>query len=131
MGVLCSRHPSSHSSELGRGADTQGYDYWLDELEQGHIVRNHMIIALLNGGWDNPSPDAQSDMQRFGFRVEVSLAFANYQAEHGIVYSELSEQDQLYLREVGANILLNVTADEATRDEAIANIQALLSSLHN
>jgi hypothetical protein len=114
---------------FGRGADTQGYNYWLDELESGRVLRNQMIVAMINGGWDNPSPDALSDMQRFGYRIEVALEFARYQAEHGIAYSQLSEADQALLRQLGADVLVNVTDDAATRDAAIASIPELLSTL--
>jgi len=116
---------------FGRDADAAGYAYWLNELEQGHVGRNQMIVALLNGGWDNPSPDAQADMERFGNRIKVALAFAEYQADHGIVYDDLSEADRGYLRQVGADILLNVTADAAMREAAIADISTLLAPLHD
>nr|WP_238787683.1 DUF4214 domain-containing protein [Thiospirillum jenense] len=115
---------------FGRGADTAGYNYWLERLESSQFTRNQMIITLLLGGWDNPSPDAQADMTRFAHRVEVGLAFADYQAQHGIVYGQLTDTDQAYLRQVGYDILLNVTADPATRDAAIATIPTLLSPLH-
>lgn len=113
----------------GRGADAGGMDYWLQQLDSGQIARNQMIIALINGGWDNESPDAQSDMLRFGYRIEVALAFAEFQADNNIVYGLLSEEDQLYLREVGRDILLGVTTDESTRDAAINSIPALLAPL--
>jgi uncharacterized repeat protein (TIGR02543 family) len=116
---------------FGRGADQEGYAYWLQQLENGQIARQHMIIAMINGGWDNPSPDALSDMQRFGYRIEVALAFAQYQADNGINYSEMSEANQQYLREVGRDILLGVTTDEGTRDAAIDSIPILLEPLAN
>ncbi|MBK5969015.1 MULTISPECIES: M12 family metallo-peptidase [Thiorhodovibrio] len=114
---------------FGRGADQQGYDYWLTQLESGQIARQHMLIAMINGGWANPSPDAIADMQRFGLRIQVALAFAEYQADNNIVYSELSEAYQQYLREVGRDMLLDVTVDETTRDAAIANIPIVLAGL--
>jgi hypothetical protein len=114
---------------FGRGADQQGYEYWLQQLENGQIARQHMIIAMINGGWDNPSPDALSDMQRFGYRIEVALAFADYQAEHGIVYSQLSAEQQQMLRQVGRDILLAVTTDASTRDAVIATIPTILEPL--
>ncbi|MBB1073113.1 DUF4214 domain-containing protein [Rhodoferax sp. 4810] len=116
---------------FGRGADEQGYSYWLNEMDQGHVLRNQIIIAFINGGWANPSPDAQSDMLRFKHRIEVSLAFVEYQAQHGILYTALSFDDQLYLRQVGSDILLIITADEMTRDAAIASIATLLAPLHD
>jgi hypothetical protein len=116
---------------FGRGADQQGYEYWLQQLENGQIARQHMIIAMINGGWDNPSPDALSDMQRFGYRIEVALAFADYQANNGIVYSQLSEANQAYLRQVGHDILVGVNTEEANRDAAIGSIPILLAPLVN
>nr|WP_245232314.1 DUF4214 domain-containing protein [Thiorhodococcus minor] len=114
---------------FGRGADSQGYDYWLAELQSGRVSRDQMINALINGGWANPSPEAQEDMQRFGNRVQVGLAFARYQAENGISYNQLSFDDQSALRQAGYDVLLNVTADAATRDAAIASIPGLLGPL--
>lgn len=114
---------------FGRGADIRGYDYWLEQLESGQISRNQMVIAMINGGWGNPSPDALSDMQRFGYRIEVALAFARYQANNDIVYNQLSTEDQQYLREVGRDILLGITTDESTRDAAIDSIPMLLGPL--
>jgi uncharacterized protein YkwD len=115
---------------FARDPDQTGYDYWLGELESGQVARQHMIIALINGGWDNASPDAKVDMERFGHRIQVALAFAQYQAEHGIVYSALAEHQQRYLRQVGAAILMTVTTDVASRDAALAQIETLLSPLH-
>lgn len=114
---------------FNRAADTEGKSYWLDELQSGRMARNQMIIAMINGGWANT--EAATDMARFGNRVEVALAFAAEQARFGILYSRLSVDDQNYLRRVGADILLNVTQAEGTRDAAIANIPNLLSPFHN
>ncbi len=114
---------------FGRSPDRQGYDYWLAQLQSGAINRQFMIIALINGGWHNTSPDARSDMQRLGHRIQVALAFAEYQAEHGIVFSQLSQADQQYLRQVGRDILHGVTADKRTRDARINGIPTLLAPL--
>ncbi|EGV32502.1 hypothetical protein ThidrDRAFT_1352 [Thiorhodococcus drewsii AZ1] len=116
---------------FGRGADQEGYTYWLQQLETGQIARQHMIIAMINGGWENPSPDALSDMQRFANRIEVALAFARYQAENGIVYSQMSGANQQYLREIGSNILHGVTTNDSTRDAAINSIPMLLGPFAN
>ena len=110
---------------FGRAVDAQGLQYWLDELSSGRIQRNQMIIALINGGWANT--DAATDMARFGHRVEVALAFAAHQRQHRIVYSQLSAADQVALREAGRLVIAGVTADESTRDAAIASIPGLLA----
>jgi hypothetical protein len=114
---------------FGRVADAEGKAYWLSELNAGHVTRNQMIIALINGGWANP--EAAADMARFGNRVWVGLVFAAEQdaREREIVYSDLSEEQQTKLRTLGAQVLATVTADTATRDAAIASIQGLLDTL--
>ncbi|NEV61116.1 DUF4214 domain-containing protein [Thiorhodococcus minor] len=112
---------------FGRSADAEGYAYWLDELESGRVARNQMIIALINGGWANP--DAAQDMARFGNQVEVALAFADYQADNGIVYGDLSEDDQALLRQIGRDVIADVTYEATTRDAAIASIPSLFASL--
>ncbi|MBB1125688.1 PKD domain-containing protein [Thiospirillum jenense] len=114
---------------FGRGADVNGRNYWMTELGERGTPRNAMIIALINGGWANTSADAQSDMLRFKHRTEVSLAFADYQSENGIVYSELGAANQQYLIAAGSNVLANVTSDEATRDAAIESIPNLLAPI--
>lgn len=116
---------SLYANIFGRGVDTEGYDYWLAELASGRVERNQMIIALINGGWDNP--DAVQDMARFGNQVEVSLEFAAYQAQSAIVYSALSLDDQVALRAAGREVIADVTADVATREAAITSIPSLLS----
>ena len=112
---------------FGRTADNDGKTYWLDELQSGRMARNAMIIAMINGGWANA--DAAADMARFGNRIEVGLAFAAEQARLGIVYSALSEVDRERLRQLGREVLANVTSDTATRDSAIASIPTLLTVL--
>jgi uncharacterized protein YkwD len=112
---------------FGRAADESGYNYWLAELESGRVRRNQMIIALIEGGWDNP--DATTDMARFANRVQVGLAFAAEQEARGIVYSALSTADKEMLRQIGRDLIAGVTADTTTRDQAIANIPAVLDGL--
>jgi hypothetical protein len=112
---------------FGRAADAEGYAYWLGERQAGRILRNQMIIALINGGWTNP--DAVADMARFGNRVSVALAFADYQVAHEIVYSALSAEDQASLREAGREVLLGVGADDGDAATAIARIPQLLAFL--
>lgn len=94
-----------------RAADEAGYDYWLEKLGMGHVQRNQMITALIEGGWSNP--DAATDMARFGNRVQVGLAFAAAQTSRGILYSQLSEDQQSALRAMGRTLLDDVTADHA------------------
>lgn len=115
---------------FGRTPDTQGYNYWLAALESGQVSRNQMILALINGGWSNNEPEAIADMARFANRVEVGVAFADEQVRTGIQYSHLSPSNQAYLRAVGRDLLLRVTSDTATRDEAIAHIPSLLNALN-
>ncbi|WP_159105402.1 DUF4214 domain-containing protein [Thiorhodococcus drewsii] len=112
---------------FGRAADSDGYAYWLSELESGHIQRNQMIIALIEGGWANP--EAANDMARFANRVHVSLAFTEEQSARGLVYSALSEADRVTLREIGRDLLADVTAEVATRENAIARVPGLLAPL--
>ncbi|EGV32576.1 SCP-like extracellular protein [Thiorhodococcus drewsii AZ1] len=114
---------------FGREVDSEGLAYWLDELGQGRMARNQMIIALINGGWANTSPEAQLDMLRFGNRIRVALAFAQYQADHGILYAELSAADRESLRQAGRDILLGVTSEADTREAAIAEIPSRLAAL--
>jgi hypothetical protein len=112
---------------FGRAADVNGKAYWLEQLESGMVTRNQMIIALINGGWDNP--EAANDMARFGNLVRVGLAFSAVQAERGILYSQLSAEKQAELRELGAQVLKGVTADFSTRNTAILGIFDLLNTL--
>jgi hypothetical protein len=112
---------------FGRAVDEAGYTYWLDELESGRIQRNQMVMALIEGGWANA--DAAGDMARFGNQVEVGLAFAAEQDARGIVYSNLSTLQQTILRQIGSDLLRDVTDDPATRDQAIARIPGLLDGL--
>ncbi|MBB1073411.1 DUF4214 domain-containing protein [Rhodoferax sp. 4810] len=111
---------------FGREADTTGKEYWLGKLNSGAINRDQMIIALINGGWENAA--ATADMKRFGNRIQVGLAFANYQAQHRIVYTALSTAAQTLLRQRGAEVLTSVTDNNATRDAAIASIPSLFSA---
>ncbi|WP_200157872.1 DUF4214 domain-containing protein [Allochromatium vinosum] len=110
---------------FGRAADAEGYAYWLEELETGRVSRNQMILALIEGGWANP--EASQDMARFDNLIQVGLAFAAAQASLGIVYSELDATTQDTFRQVGRDLLANVTADRATRDAAIAGIAERLA----
>jgi hypothetical protein len=112
---------------FGRAPDTDGYRYWLAELESGRVLRNQMIITLIEAGWSNS--DAAQDMARFGNRVQVGLAFAAEQAARGILYSTLTSEEQAQLRELGAQVLAGVTADVTTRDTAIQGIPARLDTL--
>jgi uncharacterized repeat protein (TIGR02543 family) len=112
---------------FGRAPDQAGYDYWLGDLESGRVLRNQMIVTLIEAGWTNP--DAATDMARFGHRVQVGLAFAAEQAVRGILYSNLNAEEQARLRELGAQVLEGVTADESTRDTAILAIPDLLDTL--
>jgi hypothetical protein len=110
---------------FGRAADAEGYAYWLEELETGRVSRNQMILALIEGGWANP--EASQDMARFDNLIQVGLAFAAAQASLGIVYSELDATTQDAFRQVGRDLLAEVTADRATRDAAIAGIAERLA----
>ncbi len=111
----------------GRAADDKGYAYWLADLTSGRVQRKQMIIALIEGGWANP--EAANDMARFQNRIEVALAFADYQAEQEIRYSDLCASDQAYLRQAGQEVVAQVTATTASRDSAIAAIAWLLAPL--
>lgn len=112
---------------FGRAADAEGYDYWLDELESGRVQRNDMIMALLNGGWANP--DAATDMARFGNQVEVSLEFAAYQRDMGIVYSHLDAAEREQLRQIGRDILAPVTDSAQSVSIAIATMHDLVDAM--
>ncbi|MBB1073090.1 DUF4214 domain-containing protein [Rhodoferax sp. 4810] len=113
---------------FGREADTDGRNYWITELNNDRS-RDYMIVMMINGGWANQSVDAQSDMMRFKHRTEVALAFADYQNDHNIIFSQLNSANQSGLIVGGTNILAGVTQDVATRDEAIAIIPALLTAV--
>jgi hypothetical protein len=112
---------------FGRAADAAGAAYWRDELTSGRVARNQMIIALIEGGWSNAA--AATDMARFGNRVTVGLAFAAEQATRGIRYSALDTTAQAALRQMGRDLIAGVSADTATRDQAIARIPGLLDGL--
>ncbi|WPL18763.1 hypothetical protein Thiowin_03854 [Thiorhodovibrio winogradskyi] len=118
-----------YQNPFGRSADTEGLAYWQGELNSGRMARNQMVIALIEGGWVNP--DAAADMARFGNLIAVGLAFAAYQAEHGIQYSQLTDTERSALRQAGRKVLASMTEDETTRDAAIASIPALLESFVN
>jgi V8-like Glu-specific endopeptidase len=135
------RYPSTASDDtilttlyqtlFAQSPDAQGAEYWLTQLQTGAITRDQLILALLNGGWDNQSPDAIAAMQRFGFRVEIALAFAAYQEDHQILYSRLSPADQGYLRDISTRLFDGITTDSASRDDVRAYIALLLSPLHD
>lgn len=112
---------------FGRPADAAGKAYWLGELDSGRVQRNEMIVTLIEGGWANA--DAAADMARFGNRVQVGLAFADQQSQRGILYSALSNVDQVSLRRIGRDLLTNITSAPATRDRAIASISGKLDGL--
>ncbi|MBB1127421.1 Ig-like domain-containing protein, partial [Thiospirillum jenense] len=118
-----------YTNIFNRQADEDGYSYWISELTSSSLTPNQMIVAMINGGWDNNDPQAASDMSRFGNQVEVALEFAEYQSNNGIVYSELSDADQIYIRQAGRAILANITESETTVEEAINSIPALLAPL--
>jgi hypothetical protein len=110
---------------FGRSPDDAGRAYWLAELESGRVLRNQMIIALIEGGWANQ--DAVDDMARFGNQVEVGLAFAAAQETQGIRYSMLTTTAQTELRQIGRDLVAGVTTAPGTRESAIASIPGLLS----
>ncbi|MBB1124727.1 DUF4214 domain-containing protein [Thiospirillum jenense] len=112
-------------------ANQDALTYWLTSLEGNQITRGQMVVALIAGGFANTSPEAIADMERFKNRTAVALAFAQYQADHHIVYSQLDPQNQQLLIDAGEMILSNVTNNTATRDTAIASIPALLYPLQN
>jgi hypothetical protein len=112
---------------FGRAPDTKGYVYWLAELESQRVARNQMVIALLEGGWANP--EAAADMARFGNRVTVALAFAAEQASRGLNYNQLTESEQDRLRQIGRELIAEISADPATRETAISRIGNLLNTL--
>ncbi|MBB1073112.1 DUF1566 domain-containing protein [Rhodoferax sp. 4810] len=112
---------------FNRAPDNAGKNYWLGELNAGRFTRDQMIIALIDGGWANAN--AATDMARFGNQVRVGLAFAAAQAERGIVYTDLSPAQQTHLRQIGADVLTTVTADNATVTAAIEQIAGLLERL--
>lgn len=112
---------------FGRAPDEAGYEYWLTELDADRVQRNQMIIALIEGGWANA--EATSDMARFGNQIQVGLAFATAQAERDILYTQLTEDQQIMLRHIGREILATVTDDSATREAAIGTIPNLLDQL--
>ncbi|WP_083827472.1 glycosyl hydrolase family 8 [Thiorhodococcus drewsii] len=118
---------SLYQNLFGRAPDEAGYAYWLAELNSGHVQRNQMIIALIEGGWANA--EAASDMERFGYRVQVGLAFAAEQARRGIVYSQLTTAKQEKLRFLGAQVLEMITVDSSACDTAVGNISRLLDTL--
>ncbi|EGV27588.1 hypothetical protein ThidrDRAFT_4599 [Thiorhodococcus drewsii AZ1] len=110
-----------------RAPDSEGYAYWLSELEAGRVQRNQMIVALIEGGWANSN--AEEDMARFGNRVKVALAFADYQREHAILYSLLSTEEQTALRQAGSDVLDGVGSSAEDVDTRIGRIAELLASL--
>jgi hypothetical protein len=114
---------------FNRGPDAQGLTYWRAALQSGQLSRNQAVIALIHGGWGNPEPQAQADMLRFRHRVEVALAFVDYQTEQQIVYSQLSAADRAYIRKIGYDIVRNVTADPATKDQALEAIATVLGAV--
>ncbi|EGV27865.1 peptidase C1A papain [Thiorhodococcus drewsii AZ1] len=109
-----------------RAADADGKNYWLQALQSG-MARNSMVIALIEGGWDNPL--AAEDMARFANLIEVARAFADEQSSRGIIYSDLTDDEKTALRQAGASVLSGITSDTATRDSAIAQIPSLLDTL--
>jgi hypothetical protein len=116
-----------YNNLFGRTIDAEGLDYWSEDIAAGRITRNALIMALIQGGWDNTL--AVTDMARFGNRVQVGLAFTAEQERLGMVYSQLDENLQTTLRMLGQSILEDVTAASETRDAAIASMREQLSLL--
>ncbi|MCG5495693.1 DUF4214 domain-containing protein [Ectothiorhodospira variabilis] len=115
-----------YQNVFGRGADDEGMNYWLNEIQAGRIRPNEMIIAMINGAWDNP--EAAADVARFENRTRASLAFVEHQEAQGIHYGALSEVDQAALRDAGRNLLETVTGDPASLELARGQVPTLLAS---
>ncbi len=54
---------------FGRASDSEGFAYWLTELDSGHITRDVFMLAVLNGAKGD-------DANMFNNKTEVGLAFA-------------------------------------------------------
>jgi len=61
---------SVYSNLFNRSPDFDGFNYWLNELESGTIIRSVFIQAVINGALN-------SDAQIINNKTEVGLYFAN------------------------------------------------------
>ena len=114
---------------LGRAPDGPGFDFWLNELQQGILKRNDMIIALINGAWANPDAIANGDVARFRNRIKVGLAFARYQERNNVLFTELSDEGKAFLLGTAVDVLDNVGSNSNDDDIAIAKVPALMEPL--
>jgi hypothetical protein len=112
---------------FAREADTAGRTYWLDELAAARVERNQMVMALIEGGYANH--EAIDDMARFANQVRIGLAFAAEQKRLGIAYSALDAGQQATLRDIGADLMEQATAEAGMRNRLIAQIPGLLAGL--
>jgi len=114
---------------LGRAPDGPGFDFWLNELQQGILKRNDMIIALINGAWANPDAIANGDVARFRNRIKVGLAFARYQERNNILFTQLSDEEKVFLLGTAVDVLDSVGSNSNDDDIAIVKVPALMEPL--
>jgi len=88
---------------FGREADSEGLEYWTQELESGEVSESHMIVAMMNGAQG-------SDAVVLDNKTAVGLAFAE---------AGLSDTETAY------DVMEIVSDDENSVEEALSTIELL------
>lgn len=114
---------------LNRAPDTEGFNYWVNALDTGALRRDDMVVAMINGAWSNAEAFRNGDVARFRNLTLVSNAFAAFQTDNNIVFSQLSTAGREQLLSASASVLANVSADASSVSSAIASISGLLAGL--
>ncbi len=61
---------------LDRAPDSQGMQYWMDQLSIGAIDRDVFVLALINGAKSNTSAQGLRDGAMIGNKAQIGIAFA-------------------------------------------------------
>lgn len=99
-----------YNNVLGRSADTDGAQYWQDQLASGAVSRDVFIAAIINGAHANTSAQGQLDAQLLDNKASAGLAFANA----GLNDTTLA-----------AKVLTTVTASDASLSSTMSLIKLI------
>lgn len=66
-----------YSNVLSRVADSEGLQYWQNQLDSGAITRDTFIAAVINGAHANTTAQGLLDAKLLSNKAEVGIAFAD------------------------------------------------------